>query len=591
MTEVDKSSKLSRSEVFRSLRGGTPLLSRHKGLLIGWLLALGVTSSATLTLPIAARRIIDQGLGASMAHTNKAFVFAVAVAIIMAIGTAIRFYFISLLGERTVGDLRKQLYSHLIGMDLAFHDRHRSGDLISRLTADAELLRSVIGSTISVALRSLVTVFGSLAMLFVTSPRLAAYTLIGIPLAVLPIVFAGRTLAKASRRSQDRIGDANSLATETLQGVATVQSNTREDYERGRYTQSMDLAVRTARKRITTQSLVTALVMLLVFCSIIAVLWLGANDVTQGHMSGGTLAQFLFYAIIGAGSVGALAEVWNELQKAGGGMSRISELLETPAAVQDTGNARPESVRGELQFRDVRFEYANRSDRPAIHGFNLHIQPGERVALVGPSGAGKTTVLNLLMRFYDPTDGSIAVDGTDIRQVSLQSLRENIALVPQSPSLFAASVMDNIRYGRLDAGDDEVIAAARAANALEFIQALPEGFNTLLGERGARLSGGQQQRVAIARAILKNAPILLLDEATSALDAQSERAVQEALEHLMANRTSLVIAHRLATVRNSDRIVVMDQGTITAIGTHDSLLAEGGLYADLAALQFMAMEP
>lgn len=587
MSETESDSpKLSRSEVFHSLRGARPLLAKHKGLLIGWLIALAITSSATLTLPVAARQIIDQGLGASLAHTNKAFLFALAVAVIMGLGTALRFYFISLLGERTVADLRKQLYSHLIGMDLSFHDRHRSGDLVSRLTADAELLRSVIGSTVSVALRSTVTVLGSLAMLFVTSPRLATYTLIGIPLAVLPIVFAGRTLAKASRASQDRIGDANALASETLSSVATVQSNTRENFERGRYTRAMDLAVGTARKRIRTQSLVTALVMLLVFGSIIAVLWLGANDVTQGNMSGGTLAQFLFYAIIGAGSVGALAEVWNELQKAGGGMSRISELLDAETGVRERGDVTLPRVRGEIRFEDVRFEYANRSERPAVHGLDLHIHTGERVALVGPSGAGKSTVLNLLMRFYDPSAGRILVDGHDIRDLSLESLRANIALVPQMPSLFAASVMDNIRYGRLDATDDEVREAARAANALEFIDALPDGFNTLLGERGARLSGGQQQRIAIARAILKDAPILLLDEATSALDAQSERAVQNALEHLMANRTSLVIAHRLATVRQSDRIVVLDQGRPVAQGTHESLLAEGGLYAELARLQF-----
>ena len=580
--------KQPKSAAWRQLQGAWPLLKRHSGLLIGWLVALAVSSGATLTFPVAIRYMIDNGFNATGGvGINTAFGFMMLVCIVLALATAVRFFFVSLLGERVVADLRQDLYSHLIGMDLSFHDRHRSGDLISRLTADAELLRSMVGSTMSIALRSTVTVLGSLILLFVTSPRLATMALIGIPLAVLPIVFGGRKLSAISRKSQDRIGDANALASETLSGVSTVQSNARENYERGRYGEAMESAVTTARKRIRTQSLVTAVAMMLIFGSITGVLWLGATDVVAGRMTAGTLGQFLMYAMIGGGSVGALAEVWNEVQKAGGGMSRISELLDTDNAIVNETGETLNPAQGNIRFEHVRFEYPNRPDAPAITDFTLHVQPGQRVALVGPSGAGKSTVLNLLLRFYDPSQGHITLDGIDIKDLKLSNLRENIALVPQSPTLFATSVLDNIRYGRLDASDEEVIEAARAANALEFIEKLPEGFKTELGERGARLSGGQQQRIAIARALLKNAPILLLDEATSALDAQSEHQVQAALETLMQGRTSLVIAHRLATVRQADRIIVMENGAIESEGTHESLLAEQGLYAELAKLQLI----
>lgn len=571
-----------------SLRALWPFVRRHSGLFMAWLLALACSSTATLSLPVAFRSMIDEGFS-SGANTDRTFGFVLLVIIVLALATAARFFFVTLLGERVVADLRSRLYAHLLGLDAGFFDRSRSGELISRLTADAELLRSVVGSSMSVALRSIVTVIGALAMLFVTSPKLAAWAMLGIPLAVLPIVVGSRRIQKVSRASQDRVADANALASEALGAVRTVQAHAREPYERQRYATAIATAVATARKRIAAQSIVTAVAMSLIFGAIILVLWSGAHDVIAGRMSAGSLGQFVLYALIGGGSVGALAEVWNELQRAAGGMGRINELLrETP---QVTAPAEPvtlpERVRGEIVFDAVTFHYPQRPDSAALRDFSLRVQPGETVALVGPSGAGKSTLLSLLLRFHDPQAGRITLDGIDLRELDLDALREAIALVPQSPTLFAASAADNIRYGRLDATDAEVREAAEAAEADTFLDALPDGFASELGERGARLSGGQQQRVAIARALLKDAPVLLLDEATSALDAQSERAVQTALEHLMEGRTTLVVAHRLATVLRADRIVVIDAGRIVAEGTHAELLAQHGLYAELARLQFL----
>ncbi|MFT3762693.1 MAG: ABC transporter transmembrane domain-containing protein [Pseudoxanthomonas sp.] len=573
-----------------SLRALWPFVRRHLGLFLGWLAALGVSSAASLSLPVAFRTMIDEGFRSGSAGSiDRAFLLLFGVALVLAVGTAARFFFVSLLGERVVADLRNRLYGHLIGLDTGFHERNRSGDLVSRLTADVELIRNVIGSVMSIALRSSITAVGALAMLFVTSPRLAAWALVGIPLAVLPVIFGARRIRGISRTSQDRVADANALATETLGAVRTVQAHAREGYERGRFAEAVSHTVRAARRRIGAQSLMTGSTITLFFGAITLVLWSGAHDVIAHRMSAGTLIQFVLYALFGGGSVAALAEVWNELQKAAGGMGRIAELLEENAAI--VAPARPQTLprplRGEVELGRVTFRYPSRPDAPALEDFDLRVPPGGTVALVGPSGAGKSTVFSLLLRFHDPEAGRVAIDGIDVRTLDPLALREAIALVPQAPTIFAASARDNIRYGRLDATDAEVEAAARAAEAHDFIIALPGGYDEQLGERGARLSGGQQQRIAIARALLKDAPVLLLDEATSALDAQSERAVQSALERLMRGRTTLVIAHRLATVLKADRIVVMDKGRIVAQGTHEQLLAQDGLYAELARLQFI----
>jgi ATP-binding cassette subfamily B protein len=571
-----------------SLRTLWPFVQRQRGLFGAWLLALAVSSSATLSLPVAVRQMIDHGFSDS-SRINQSFALLFAVAVVLAIATALRFYFVSLLGEKVVADLRGRLYAHLIGLHAGFHDRNRSGELVSRLSADSELLRGVIGSTMSVALRSTVTAIGSIVMLFVTSPHLAAYALLGIPLAVLPIVLGARRLQKISRASQDRVADANTLAAETLGAVRTVQAHAREPYERDRFGQALALSVDVARRRVRAQALITAVAIVLVFGAIVLVLWSGAHEVAAGELSAGALGQFVLYAMFGGGSVASLAEVWNDLQRAAGGMGRIAELFaERPEVLAPAQpRALPQPLRGEVRFENVVFRYPQRPDHPALDGFDLHVRPGESVALVGPSGAGKSTVLSLLLRFHDPQSGVVRVDGADLRELDPAQLREGIGLVPQHPTLFAASAADNIRYGRLAASDAEVEAAARAAEADTFIGQLPDGYASELGERGARLSGGQQQRIAIARALLKDAPILLLDEATSALDAQSEHTVQQALERLMAGRTTLVIAHRLATVLKADRIVVMDNGRIVAKGTHAELLAQGGLYAELARLQFI----
>jgi ATP-binding cassette subfamily B protein len=571
------------------LRALLPFVRPYRHLVVAWLAFLALSASATLSLPVAVRLMIDRGFsGADPAGVDRWFAGLLGVAALLAIATAGRFYFVSLLGERVVADLRDRLFRHLLTLDMGFFERTRSGELVSRLSADTELLRSVVGSTMSVALRSVLTFLGSAVMLAITSPRLAGFAAVGIPLTILPIMLYGRRVQRLSRDSQDRVADANARASETLGAMHTVQSYAREGWEGDRFGAAVQRAIASARRRIGTQAVLTSAVILLMFGAVTSVLWIGARDVIAGTLSAGTLSQFVLYATIGAGSIAALTEVIAELQRAAGGMGRIAELLHETPRISPPAQPRslPPRARGELRFEHVEFRYPSRPDHAALRDFELHLRPGETVALVGPSGAGKSTVLQLLMRFHDPDQGRITLDGVDLRELDPRELRTQLALVPQDPVLFGADAADNIRYGRLDASDEEIVAAARSAEAHDFLDALPERYATYLGERGVRLSGGQQQRLAIARALLKDAPVLLLDEATSALDAQSERAIQQALERLMQGRTTLVIAHRFATVRRVDRIVVLDQGRIVAQGTHDELMEQGGLYAELARLQF-----
>jgi len=576
---------------FSALNLLLPYFRRFRGFFFGWLAFLAVSSLATLSLPIAVRVMIDHGFAhADPATVDRSFLGLFAVAVVLAIATAARYFCVSVLGERVVAELRRELYAHLLTLDQAFYERTRVGELISRLSADTELVQTVVSSSMSVALRSVVTALGGTAMLVQTSPRLAGYAALVIPVVILPIVLAGRRQQRLARASQDRVADASAIANETLNSMYAVQAYAREPVEKQRYDAAIARAVATARKRIGQRAGLTALVILLIFGAITFALWSGARSVMSGGLDAGVLGQFVLYAVITAGSFGGLTEVWSEISRANGALERIGELLAARPDIASpaTPLALPRLLRGDIRFEHVEFHYPSRPEAPALHDFSLHIRPGETVALVGPSGAGKSTIFHLLLRFYDPQHGSIAIDDANLRAFALPELRGAIALVPQDTVIFGASAADNIRFGRTDADEAAVIAAARAAEAHEFIAAQAQGYETYLGERGVRLSGGQQQRIAIARAILKDAPILLLDEATSNLDAQSEAAIQHALENLMRERTTLVIAHRLATVQKADRIVVMDGGRIIAQGTHAELLREGGLYSELARLQFAA---
>jgi ATP-binding cassette, subfamily B, bacterial len=570
------------------LRGLLPFLRPYRLLVWGALAALTVTAMLSLALPLAVRRVVDGFFEESVRLMDAYFAAAIGIAALLALGTALRFYLVTRLGERVIADIRRAIYDKVIGMSPAFYERLMTGEVLSRLTTDTTLVLSVIGSSVSIALRNTLTLIGGLLLLFLTSAKLTGMVLVGVPLVIVPILTLGRRLRVLSRESQDRIAESSAQASESLLAAQTVQAYTHEAASRGAFGGLTERAFDAARRRVLVRSVMTAIVIFMVFTSIVGVLWIGARDVRAGAMSPGQLVQFVIYAVMVAGSVAALSEIWGELQRAAGATERMVELIEATDTVHDPSHPLPLAgrARGEIAFEAVTFRYPARPETAALTGLNLHVRPGETVALVGPSGAGKSTLFQLLMRFFDPDSGRVTLDGTDIRQLLRTDLRRQFALVPQEPVIFATSARENIRFGRPEASDAEVEAAARAAAAHEFLVKLPQGYDTYVGERGVMLSGGQKQRIAIARAILRDAPVLLLDEATSALDAESERAVQVAVERLAEGRTTLIIAHRLATVKRADRIVVFQEGQIVAEGTHGALVAEGGLYARLARLQF-----
>ncbi len=552
-------------------------------------LALMTTSAATIGIPYGFKRVIDRGFGpGASGSVGTSFHYLLMIVVVLALATAVRFYYVSWLGERVVADIRTNVQRHLLRLTPRFFEENRPSEIASRLTSDTALIEQVVGSTVSIALRNTFTGIGGLIYLFAISPKLAGMLMIGIPLIILPIALLGKRVRNYSRTSQDRVADVGSIATETLGAMKVVQAFGQEDREAIRFADAVGATFAAARARILLRAVMTAIVIGLVFGSITLVLWEGAVDVAAGRISGGAIAAFVLTGGIVAGAFGALTEVYGDLLRGAGAAGRLSELLrETPEiAAPATPVALPLPPRGALAFENVQFHYPTRRDVAALNGFSLDIKPGETVAVVGPSGAGKTTLFQLVQRFYDPDAGRVTLDGVDLRDADPAAVRARIAMVPQETIIFGASARDNLRYGDWTATDDQLWAAAEAANAAEFLRKLPEGLDTFLGEGGARLSGGQRQRVTIARALLRDAPILLLDEATSALDAESERLVQEALERLMANRTTLVIAHRLATVRAAERIIVMSDGQIVEEGSHGSLMTNSGLYARLASLQF-----
>ena len=554
------------------------------------LVALVVAAGCVLVLGQGLRRVIDRGFsGADAALLDSALIALLAVIVVMAIATYTRFYYVSWIGERVTADIRRAVFGHLLDLSPGFFEVTRTGEVISRLTNDTSLLEVVIGSSASFALRNTLIMLGSLVMLIVTSPKLTALVVLGVPLVIAPILLYGRRVRKLSSASQARVADVSVYIDEALHEIRTVQSYGHEDVDRARFGERVEQAFATAAERIRQRALLIALVMLLAFGAVGVILWIGGHDVLAGRISAGQLSAFVFYAVLVAGAFGAVSEVIGDLQRAAGATERLMELLGTEPQIRAPADPQPlpQPPRGEVRFDKVSFRYPSRPDVLALADFSLEVKPGETVALVGPSGAGKSTVLQLLLRYYDSDAGVISLDGVELRRADPRSLRTRLALVPQDPVIFAASVRENVRYGRPDASDAEVEKACAAAYASEFIERLPEAMDTFLGERGVRLSGGQRQRLSIARALLADRAVLLLDEATSSLDAASEHYVQMALARLMQNRTTLIVAHRLATVQNADRIVVMDEGRIIATGTHDELVREKGLYARLAALQFL----
>ncbi|MCK8515667.1 ABC transporter transmembrane domain-containing protein [Methylonatrum kenyense] len=552
---------------------------------------LVIAAGSVLAIGQGLRLVIDQGfLAGDPAALDRMLLLVLGIILIMASASALRFYYVSWIGERVAADLRQAVYSHVLRLEPAFFEDNGVGEIQSRITTDTTLLQSILGSSFSIAVRNGLLLIGALIMLFVTSPRLTALVLIGLPLVMVPILVYGRRVRRLSRDSQQKVADVGSYAGESLHAIQTVQAFGHEETDRQRFAEHVEAAFGTARRRILQRALLTGAVLLLVFTAVGVILWQGGHDVLAGRMSAGELSAFVFYAVLAAGATGAISEVIGDLYRAAGATERLLELLNTDPRIKAPAAARqlPPATAGRVSLEAVSFHYASRPGQPALHDVSLELRPGERLALVGPSGAGKSTLLALLLRFHDPQSGRILLDGIDLRELDPVALRERIGLVSQEPVLFTGSARENIRYGRPSATDAEVLAAAEAAWCTEFLSRLPDGFDTQLGSGGIRLSGGQRQRIAIARAILRNPSLLLLDEATSSLDAESEQQVQQALEKLMQNRTSLVIAHRLATVVAADRIAVLDQGRLQAVGNHTELLRTSPLYARLARLQFGA---